>query len=331
MASESYTVDGSTTIEMEQLFISTMDKRMKSIIDQIFSANVALAWMLSRKNTDLIGDGGKQFIVPLEVAENPNGGWIDVEEGISMDDYNPVDAAIYEGKDCAYNLRLGRYQQRVNRGSSKIFSLLQMKEENTVKTMRKLMEIGLWTGNGTDKVMNGLPLLVPATEPASQTTKIGDISPSTKTWWRSLAINMSGIPAAAKLEARMLDLWDDIGLEGGNVDVIFTDTGTKKTYEKNQMDFISTGFVKIADFNFEAVKYKSAPIAVSKYATVGQLRMIDSSGIVFCVNPAAWFQWTAWKEQVNVPITKHRQLLSNVQLARKEARVTGCIYNITAA
>ena len=87
----------------------------------------------------------------------------------------------------------------------------------------------------------------------------------------------------------------------------------------------------MADFNFETVKYKSAPIAPSDQAPSGEMRFVDNDGIDFCVDPEYWFKWTPWKEQVDNPFTQHRQVLSVCQLARSSARSLGCIGSITAA
>jgi len=330
MAKSYYKVDNSTTVEMDQLFVTTMDRRAKQLVDQIFKKNIALAFLLSMKDTTMI-QGGKQFIVPLEVEENPHGGWINDEEGIPMDDYDPVDAAIYGPKSLSYNVRFSREQRFVNRGDVRVHSLMSIKERNTIKSMQKRLEEAIWTGDGTNqKVMDGLPKIIPATVPASQSVTVGGISPSSKSWWRTQARNMSGMAAAAELEAELLTLYNDIALEGGTVNMNFTSQDIAETYEKNQMDYLSVGMTKVGDFNFETIKYKGGPISFSDLAPAGEWRMVDKEALIFAVDPAYWMRWTKDKEQVDNPFTSHRQILSRCNLCRREARTLGCIYNITA-
>ena len=76
------------------------------------------------------------------------------------------------------------------------------------------------------------------------------------------------------------------------------------------------------------MQYKRKPIFISEYAPVGEWRLVDSRNIKFCVDTMYWFHWTDWKEVVNIPITKHKQLVCCFQMSRTQARHLACIYNI---
>ena len=174
-----YTRDDSTTVEMNSLFTSVVDERMDGIIDQIFKKCADLAYLLEREDTDCLGEGGEQFLVPLEVEENTDGGMIDEEEGLPMNDFDPLTMASYTAKTAGYNLRFSRKHQRVIRGSNMMYKLIEVKEKNTIKSMQKTIMTQLWTGSGQGKQANSIQTMIPATATASQSTSVGGISPST--------------------------------------------------------------------------------------------------------------------------------------------------------
>ncbi len=112
MASQTYYKRGATPT-LDQLFITTTDKLGQYIIDQIFRKWPALAVLLEVKDTKMMA-GSEQIVVPLEVGENPNGGWISENESLGLDDYDPLDGAIYRVREMGYSVRFSRAQQRIN-------------------------------------------------------------------------------------------------------------------------------------------------------------------------------------------------------------------------
>lgn len=66
-----YSRRGTESVPMDSIWATTKDKLTKLIKDQIFRAYPLLAYVYSRKNTEFLSDGGEQFIIPLELAENP--------------------------------------------------------------------------------------------------------------------------------------------------------------------------------------------------------------------------------------------------------------------
>jgi hypothetical protein len=313
---------GSSTVEMDSLWVSTTKKRHNQIVDNIFRDRPVLAYMRERKNTDFLSDGGDMFIIPLELAENPNVEWIGKDQGLSMDDFDPLTAAQYTPKDIAANVKFSRHEMRVNAGSQRVFSLIDTKIKNTEKTMKKLMSQGVCTGAGGNTLeIDGLTRLIEAAVPASQTLVIGRVDPATVADWRTFGVNMSGEVAGSVLEEFMLDMYKDIVDEVGPPHVIFADQDTENTYELSARDYITSGGrVKIADFTFD----------MCMFIPSGELRFCHSEFFYFCVDSRYDYAWTDWKEQVNVPFTRHKQLLTTCATARSAGRGFGCLFNISA-
>lgn len=248
-----------------------------------------------------------------------------------MDDFDPLSAAIYKPKNIAANVRWGRNEQRVNRGSSRIHSLINIKKKNTEKTIRRKLSLGVCTGaGGNTKEMDGIQRLIQAAAPADQTLVVGNVDPSVIPDWRTFGRSMSGVVAGSKLEEYMLVEYNKIEDEVGAPSVIWTDRTTQEIYENNQRDFLtSNGKVKIGDFTFELCQFKEMPILRDKDLPAGEMRFIHNEYLYFCVDSMFDFFWTPWKEQVNVPVTKHQQILTVCNLARSAGRCFSCLFSIS--
>lgn len=320
--------DASTPVH-EQLFLSTMDKLgQKGIEDMITIDRPVLAMMMAMKDTVLLA-GTQQARITVSTSYNPTGGWIDETEGISMDDYDPFEALYYWVKHLGRAIVWTKEQQRINRSSpQRVFSIVDEKLKNTIETLKRDLSVGLFS-NGGGKVMDGLRKMIPATLQQDQTVSVGGKNPADFTWHRTQAIDMSGDSAVTDLEDNMLVMWNNIYIQMGMTDYICTDQRTHQTYEKNAREFIFTGPSKIGDMQFETVQYKKTPIIFDAEAPEGEMRFIDKKEIKFLVDPMFWFRWTDYKEPINLPFQKHKQIVCDCNMGRVQARRLGCIFNIS--
>lgn len=325
-----YTSRGQTPY-MEQLFVTTMDKWHDKIEDMIHYEHPETALMKECKDTKWF-DGGTQFVMPVEIAENPNGGMIDEETGLSMDDFDPNDGLIWTVKHAGYGVRWSKSQQRMNRGSSKRFSIIEQKIDATVKSLRTTMIDQFWNGSGSGKNANGMSILIPAQTRATQNTSgttIGGKTPVGNLWWQTWGTDMTGLSSTRYLEDKLINMWNNIKGEGGNPNVHITDQTTYETYEANCMDTVVTSPTKFADATFELPQFKRQPIVFSKSAPSGQWRMFDKKAFKYLVDPDYDIAWTGHKEIPNVPFTKVQQVIIDFQFARVQARHMGCIFSIS--
>lgn len=328
MAKATYLKRGQTATTGE-LFLAYWDKMYPTTLDQYFRKYPIHAWLEERKDTTMAA-GAEQIIVRAEISENPNGGALDWEEPVSMEDFDPKEALTYHWKVVGYGVRNSLYYQRLAGRNNPNFNPYEEKRQNTLKTIRKLMSSLVHTGSGgTSKEIDGLSRLIPATAKGSQSVSVGNKNPSSFAWWRSQARSMSGRSAASDLEKYLLYLTDDIRQEGGEVDVNFTDITTRQIYEMNQLDFQTSMDFKIADNNFELCQYKRKPIIDDADAAAGQWRMVDNRAIKYCVDPQYELVWTGEKPIPNVMFTTVDQIALICNLVRLSARWVGCLYNIT--
>jgi len=328
MPKSTFTFKGSSTIANDQAWIGDWQNYKDDVAWMIYKDRPDLAVVFESMRDDVLLDGGEEFGIPIVISGNPNGGPIGWEEGVSMDDFDPLDQLVYRPYLLAYGIRDGFRQKRTNRGKNQRINRRALKMEATIESIQdNIVEI-LWGSQSGDQA-HGLADLIPATLPASQTTSIGGKAPSVVEGHYTQAINMSGEVAAAVLEDRMLTLLNTIALNKGNVDYIFTDQTTHETYEKNQRDFLYSTDFSIGDVNFKnGVKFKDAPLIFSANSIAGEMRFIDKREFMFSVDPEYYLEWTDMKGVPNVPFTEVAQNVSVYAFCRRQGRRLGCIFNI---
>lgn len=327
MATQLQYTDRGNTPYLEQMFVTTLDRYHNKIEDMIHYEYPELALCKEVKDTKWC-DGGRQFVLPVVVSENPNGGQIYEEEGLPMEDFDPNDGLIYQISHAGYGVRWNKQQQRMNRGSSKRFSVIEQKIEQTKNSLQTTLRNQFWNGTGTGKDANGMAILIPAATKANQTTAVGGKTPSTTSWWQTWGTDMTGYSSLQYLEDYLINMWNSITAEGGTPNVNLTDQTTYETYEKNAMDTIVTAPSKFADATFELPQFKRKPIIFSKDAPAGQWRMFDKRAFKYIVDPDYDIAWTGWKEITNVAFTKVQQVIIDYNFARIQARWMGCIFDI---
>lgn len=328
MAKQAYTQRGDAPLDA-QYFIATHSLRKKEVSDMIFYEDYLTNWMLERLDSSLFGNG-EQFECPLSSEQNPNGGMTDFDTGVAMADFDPTNLAKYYPKLAVYNLVESFRQRQTNRGSGKVFDLYMLKEKITIETMRRTFIQQFWSGSGVGVQANGINILIPATAKGSQTTAVGEITPSgEKFWWRSQATDMVSQAAASELEANMSNMQRTIEDQGGKVDLWAGDQRTIEIYERNQLEFKLDIKAKIGDNNYTVLGYKGAAVMHSKEARIGELRAIDARAVKMAVDPMYWLVWDEKKGIPNVPFKTMAQYVAVFNWCRLQPRWTGCIFNIT--
>lgn len=328
MAKATYTRLG-TTATHSQLFAFVMDRVAPYIEDLVTKDKPGLAFFSAYKDSELL-EGGEQVRFRMRTGYNPNGGWVDENEPISTDDYDPYEISYYYPKHLAYGLTWTKQQMRAVRNGVNVGSLIEDKMDNTIDSVQRDLETGIH-GTSIQKEMNGLKDLIPASTPATQNSsgvKVGELSPQGNSWWQSQGTDMSSVSSVSELENQMMNMWNTIHVEGGKVDIIFSDQTVAETYEKNMREFLQGGLIKIGDWNYDLIQYKGVPIVFSSESSSGEMRFVDKRHCKMAVDPMFYYGWTDWKEVPNVPFSKHAQLVLDLQMCRGNPRRLGCLFSI---
>jgi hypothetical protein len=325
-----YTKRGATA-EMNDLFAAQLDNQYPkgSLLNAIAKQKPALATLLAVKDDTLLA-GSEQVQVKISKERNPYGGWFAEGQGLSVDNFEHTATAIYFPKFIGYPVRWTMEEKRVNRGSQKLFGVIDAKIENTKEAIMNDLAAGL-AGTGAGNTMDGIQKLVPAQDAATQLASSNTIGGQaiSQSWWQSQGIDMSGVSAITSLSKYMLNIKNTIEINNGKVDWIFTDQATWETYWNNARNAIYTTPVKIADLTFDLCQFMGVPMIFDEKFPAGEMRFIDKRRLMFCVDPEYWMTWTDWQPFLNVPYDEVKYLVCVCNLVRTGARELGCLYNIS--
>lgn len=200
-----------------------LDGRMR---DNITRGNKYLAWLESRGRFD-DQDGGERVRVPLMHALNSTA---DIYSGYGLLDTTPQDGittAFYDWRQLSVSITISRREERQNSGRHAILSLLRSKTQQAESSIRQLLNdcvvsgritSGASSANGEFSARVGsldsgasgpLPLTaVIDSDPTRSRTDIGNINPSTSTFWRNQATE-SVATTFAGMKKEMLNVYNN--------------------------------------------------------------------------------------------------------------------------
>ena len=316
-----------TTPTHDELFVTSWDNLgEEGVVNVIKTARPALAAMMTMMDRKKLR-GGEQAFINVATEFNPHGGWVNLDEAIDMDNWNPFERLYYDRKHIVRPVVWTAEEQQVNSGSSKIVDIISEKIELTLDTLKEDFSDGIW-GDGGGKQMDGLRNLIPASTAANQTTRVGNLDPSDHVWHRTYGVDMTGIAAANELERYMSSTLNTITIQGAEITWLFCDQTTHEIYEENSREFLMSQPTKIADMTFELCKFKGIPLIFDKDAPSGEIRFVDSRELFFMIDPSWWLKWTGWKEHYHIPFQKGKQILCTCNLGRRQARRLACMFDI---
>ena len=249
------------TDSYDALLTTTARNYMPRLRNNISKGNKVLAWLQDRGRMRGV-DGGERVQVPLLYGLNDTA---DIYSGYGVLKVTPQDgitSAFYTWCQISVSVTISRKEERQNSGQSRLLSLLQSKLMQAEVSGRELLNNCLVSGrissgaSSTDGAFVArvgsmdsgaqapLPLtaLIDAT-PSRSRTDIGNINPSTYSWWQNQMLQ-SAATTFAGLKQEMTDLYTRCAKgAGGSPDLGICDRLLWVTYFnslQNQERFVRT-------------------------------------------------------------------------------------------
>lgn len=238
-------VPSSLTDSYDALLTTTLRNMQPRIHDNISRGSIYLNW-LNSKGRWTTRDGGERIQVGLMHAQNSAA---DIYSGYGQIDTTPQDgitSAFYEYTQLATPITISRKEERQNSGRSRITGLLERKTEQSMVSIKELLNNCVVAGRITasadlqqflarigrlDTSATGpLPLAALIDSNASRSVTIGNINQSTHSFWRNNATD-SASTTFAGLKQDMLKMYDDCSKgTGGPPDLLLGDQIAHETY-----------------------------------------------------------------------------------------------------
>ena len=217
-------VPSTLTDQYDALLTTTLRNYMPRMRDNITKGNKVLAW-LDAKGQMKTQDGGERAQIPLMHQQNSTA---DIYAGYGQLDTTAQDgitSAFYEWTQLSVSVTISRKEERQNSGRSRILNLLEAKTMQAEVSLQELLNNCIVSGritsgasslNGQFSARRGrldsgadgpLPLTVLMdSNPSRSRTDLGNINPSTFTFWRNQMFE-SVATTFAGLKQEMMDVY----------------------------------------------------------------------------------------------------------------------------
>ena len=269
----------------DALLTTTLANYRDQLTDNIFTAR-PLTYMLSEKGRIRMLNGGTKIVEPLVYATNGTIGSYSGYDTISLTPQTGISAAEYEWKQYAASISISGIEEAKNNGEQEIINLLEakiMQAEESVREGFNTMFFADGTGNSS-KDWNGLGNIVEATG------TLGNIDPSSNTWWASYEENTS----AALTLAYMSTAYNTVSVGNDHPDVVLTTQTLFEKYEALLQPNLRYTDTKTADAGFQNLLFKAAPVMYDTGCTSLNMYFLNTKYLTLVGHSSKWFEQTSF-------------------------------------
>ena len=274
-------------------------------------------------------DGGRNIVVSVEYAVNPNFRSITQNETVDTSRVDFLDEAEFDWTIHAGSVVWDEMELFKASGQSAKLDLLEAKIKNGINSHKEDLSLALVASTSGNNV-SGLQTLVPDTATSGSP---GGISKTTYSWWRSNSVS-GALSATAfdTLRARMRSTYNNCsqGFSGNHPKVIVSGQTPFEGYESlltpnERFNDKSSGD---AGFKNGTLKFKGVDIGYDDRIASTRMYMLNPDGIKLAVGKGHWMKMGKEIESIN-QFTKVRKVHSFVQLYLTQPRLLGVIHTIS--
>lgn len=317
------------TEQFNNLYSTTWQILRESAVDNIFTATPF--WYYMKKHDRITEEEGGRWIgIPIEYATHEDAvGWISRSHDLSTLNTNAdkefLTEAKYDWKYLVGSIFRSYVDESKNKGKKAMMKLVERKLRNLEKSLVKVLEARLFTADGTttDEI-NGLDVLV-AEDPTTGT--VGNIDPSTYTWWQNQYKDMEDLAPAVNLLPEMRTMFNDCSNGADTPNLIVTDQTTFERYEDETLEFKRIVNESLGDASFETLKFKGTDIVWSPSCTSNSMYFLNLEYLEFIVDEVINFILSDWKPaKGDLDLVGHIITMGN--LITSNRRMHGVMFNI---
>jgi hypothetical protein len=316
----------SETRNWDALVSMTLANYRPTLEDEI-STGTPFFFMLSKKKNGEGWVGHDSLGERLEIPLMYEMGTADFYSGYDQLDVTPMEGitkAFWEWAQMAVPISISRIEERKNSGRFQQISLLKSKTKQALLGIQDLFSKALLQGNGPNSATaittpftsqsNGsvgfdpLPKLVSYT--AALNTAVGNINPSTHTWWQNQVKNSAASNYAEFLK-EMSGLWNLCARGvGGGPTMTLVDRLVYELYEAAMWSKHQNPSYQKADFPFDSLNFKGRPLVWDDFVpdiangTIASIP-VATSGSMWMLNTEYWsVHYDKETNFINTPFTK---------------------------
>lgn len=282
----------SYTKEFNSLASTTLEEYSKIIADNFFNEFVLMG-DIKKKGGYQEGASGTKVVEPLVYSANSTA---KAYSGYDLLDTTPQDnitSAIYDYKNYDVSVVIAGDEIEANTGKNQVINLLTAKVKNAEMSLKNMLNTDMFVGNGSDsKKILGLAQIVEATG------TIGEISPTTNTWWTSYEENTSTALTLQQIDTAVIDISRGSGKVFRPNIVITTPTLYAKI---NALLVANQRYTngKTAEAGFESLNHMGVDIAYDEACTSGVLYLLNTNYLKLRYSATRNFTVTPFDKAIN--------------------------------
>jgi|SRR3989304_2134222 len=308
----------------DALLSSTIANYRDTFADNISQSFFLMYW-LTTQGRKIMEDGGESIIVQLMYGKNSTVRSYDGYEPLDVTPQEGMTSAKYPWKQVSGSISISRKEERQNSGEQRIINLLESKVKQAEISMRDTLNAMLYadgSGNGSKDIF-GLDLLVE--DGAAWGTLAGiDRSDAANAWWRNQYIN----GALTTLQADMTTLYNRSSRGNEHPDFGVTTQTIYEKFESNQLTNQRFMDSRVADVQFELLKFKGMVLGWDEQCSADSLFMLNSAYLGFVVDTETDLITTDFIRPDNQD-AKTAQILLMANLVASNCARQGCLRTVT--
>lgn len=320
----------SLTEAIDNLYTSTWQHMKGIAVDNIFDATPFWFW-LKDKGKLRTQSGGRHIMEPLEYAKNDGVKFLGKGGTVSLNDREFLTEAYYDWRYLVAPLVRFGVDDQVNRGKTKILSLVNAKLSNAENSLVDTLETTLFANVGAaGGAFDGLLHLV-QDDPTSSTV-VGGINQNTNSWWQNQLHDLAGVSFATSGIDEMRTMLNECtnNRVKDRPDILLSGQIPYEYYEDAALAKLEIQNTKLAEMGFDHQTFKGIPMVWSPACST-RIYFLNTNFLSFVYDPAMFFDMTEWKpipEQVN---DRAAQIATACTTTTSRRRVQGVIHTINTA
>lgn len=322
---------------LDNLYTTTWQNMKDTVRDNIFNALPFWFWLKEKGRMETV-EGGRFLTEPLMYDKSDNIKWIGRGGTAPAADYQMLTEAIYQWRYLVGSVVRFGIDDQQNRARNLIINLMNTRLENTQNALATEMETRLFGAAGsvvvgsttdTNPAFDGLQFLVPD-DPTAAAGNAGGIDPSTYTWWRNQATNMTGKSFATYGLQSMRTLNNNCtnNLKMDTPDIILSGQTPYEYYEDLVLPAYRITDNKLGDMGFENIKFKGKPMIWSPSCAATRMYFLNTNFIKFAYDPMMMMDMTNWKDIPNQVNDRVAQIITACSFKVSRRRCQGVLYTI---
>ncbi|KKL54207.1 hypothetical protein LCGC14_2267740, partial [marine sediment metagenome] len=279
----------SLTEAIDNLYTSTWQHMRGGAIDNIFDATPFWFWMKD-KGRLRTQSGGRHILEPLEYAKNDGVKFLGKGGTVSLNDREFLTEALYDWRYLVAPLVRFGVDDQVNRGKTKILSLIEAKLSNAENSLVDTLETTLFADVGTaGGAFDGLQHLVQ--EDPTSSTVVGSINQSTNSWWQNRFKTLIGVSFATSGVDEMRTLLNKCTNNRlkDRPDIIVSGQLPFEYYEDAAFAKLEIKNTKLAELGFDHQTFKGIPMIWSPACSDETMYFLNTTFLSFVYDPAMFF------------------------------------------